>query len=298
MDFQPSLAGEWERNRVLTLDVADYLATMGNRRDWERAEKLTTCCRELYCDVDYRPERKRFWRVVDTNLACGLRECPMCRWRRSGRRWKEAYQGFPELRKSYPTGRFLHVTLTDRNVALEEVPEAVGRLKKGQRKLLRRKAIRHQGYLWGVEVTRSADGAANQHIHLLLMVPAGFLSGRHYLSRSAWQELWRVCLGVDFDPEVPVRPLQSVSEEGLREEVANVAGYACKAPDQKMVSDPEWYLRYLDNRRGNWYGKGGAFREYFKRKRNSGRRPRVRRVYVLEWGKERYRSAGMEERWF
>ena len=81
-------------------------------------------------------------------------------------------------RGGYPNARWMFLTLTVRNCAIEELGETLSRMNTAFQRLKDRKEFRPvQGWIRTTEVTRGSDGSAHPHFHTLMMVPPSMLSG-------------------------------------------------------------------------------------------------------------------------
>lgn len=286
------LSGEWAAKRLLADELIQYLHSTGNSEDEIRANRIRDCCSKLYYQERRPPNAPPYRRVVGSYRPCGLKGCPLCGWKKRGRRKRRASQGFERLRQQYPTARFLHLVLSDKNAELEDLPSANDSLRDARKKLVRRTKVPHLGYFWFIEVTES-DGVANQHLHLLLMLPAGYFAGRNYLSREKWVALWADCLGVPYDPIVRVITVGSdLSAEELAGRIINIVGYGSKLPDEVISTDPEWYLRYVRMKKGHLVGSGGTLRELVRKRKTRPRQGSPHEVGVVQWDEGSYLEAG------
>lgn len=192
---------------------------------------------------------------------CRLRHCPVCQWRRS-LRWKaRAYKVLPKVVEAYPTSRWLFLTLTQKNVPITELRETLKAMNRGFQRLVQLKAWPAVGWLRSTEVTRGRDGNAHPHFHCLLLVPAGYFSGKKYIKQADWVAMWRKCLRLDYNPILDVQAVK----EGSRpmELVPELLKYCTKESD--MVADREWFLeltRQMQKMRA--VATGGVLKDYLK----------------------------------
>jgi hypothetical protein len=63
-------------------------------------------------------------------------------------------------------------------------------------------------------VTRPAPDRYHAHYHVLLVLEPSYfdLDGKLHMTLEQWRDMWRGCLGVDYDPIVDVRVLDDVRE--------------------------------------------------------------------------------------
>ena len=221
----------------------------------------------------------RFGRVVDTETGellfrlrhaqfCRVRHCPVCQWRRALMWQARFYEALPTIQAAYPKARWLLLTLTVRNCAVDELGETLGAMNAAWRRLTLRKEFKPvKGWVRTTEVTRGADGSAHPHFHALLMVQSSFFKGSAYVKHSRWVELWQECARLDYAPNVDVRAVKAKRGQdeaaALSGAVAETLKYAVKPAD--MVADAEWFLemtRQLHKKR--FVATGGALKDVFR----------------------------------
>ncbi|RZF93667.1 Replication protein, partial [Klebsiella pneumoniae] len=185
------------------------------------------------------------------------------------------YQSLPRIVADYPDSRWMFLTLTVRNCAIEELGETLSRMNTAFQRLKDRKEFRPvQGWIRTTEVTRGSDGSAHPHFHTLMMVPPGMLNGKSYVRHERWVELWRECRRVSYDPNVDVRAvkprkpkdgesLACATAELVRGAVAETLKYSTKPAD--MVADPKWFLELTrQTHKRRFVATGGALKDVLK----------------------------------
>lgn len=200
---------------------------------------------------------------------CRVRHCPVCQWRKT-LMWKARfYKALPEIEKEHKTARWMFLTLTVENCDIKDLKTTLQWMNKSFKKLCLRKQFKDYniGFVKTTEITRSKNGTAHPHFHILLMQkPAYFVRG--YMKTSDWAELWRDCLGVSYTPITDVRIVKAkktgeASRSALAEAVAETLKYAVKPSD--MTKDREWFheltrqvfkLRFVST--------GGVLKDLFK----------------------------------
>lgn len=191
---------------------------------------------------------------------CRLRHCPVCQWRRS-LMWKaKAYKVLPKIVATFPTHRWLFVTLTLKNVPIAQLKETLKGMNKGFQRLSQLKSFPAIGWLRSTEVTKGKDGNAHPHFHCLLLVPASYF-GRNYIRQSEWVAMWRKSMRLDYDPILDVQAVKEGSQP--MELVPELLKYCVKESD--LVSDREWFLeltRQMHKMRA--IATGGVLKEYLK----------------------------------
>ena len=191
---------------------------------------------------------------------CRVARCPVCQWRRS-LMWKaKAYQVLPKIVEAYPEHRWLFITLTQKNVAIDDLRETLKSMNKGYQRMVQRKIWPGVGWLRATEVTCGRDGNAHPHFHSLVLVPKSFF-GRGYIRKPEWIELWCSCMRLNYKPVIDVRAVK----DGDRpmQLVPELLKYVTKESD--LVADREWFLeltRQLHKMR--LVATGGVLKQYLK----------------------------------
>lgn len=162
------------------------------------------------------------------------------------------YQSLPRIVADYPAARWMFLTLTVRNCAVDQLGVTLTTMNAAFQRLKDRKEFKPVlGWIRTTEVTRGHDGSAHPHFHTLMLVPPSMFSGRDYVTHYRWVELWRECLRIDYDPNVDVRAVKPrapadgesvvfLTAEVIRGAVAETLKYSTKPAD--MVADPDWFL--------------------------------------------------------
>jgi plasmid rolling circle replication initiator protein Rep len=201
---------------------------------------------------------------------CRVRHCPICQWRRSKRWIARFLKVIPEVLGKYPKGRFIFLTLTQRNVAVNELRVTLRAMSKAWDRMRKRKEFAAvSGWLRTVEVTRGADGSAHPHYHALILVPGDYFhTSVKYVTQVGWTKLWRESLKLDYDPIVHVtavkpkrgRPAKGETLPALVNAAREALKYAVKPSD--MTADGAWLLeltRQLDKLR--FIASGGVLKD-------------------------------------
>lgn len=196
---------------------------------------------------------------------CRVRHCPVCQWRRS-LMWKaKAYKVLPKIVEAYPTHRWLFLTLTQKNIPVADLRQALTDMNRAFQRLSQLKAFPAVGWLRSTEVTQGKNGTAHPHFHCLLMVSPGYFSGKNYIKQSEWVEMWRKSLRLDYSPVLDMQAVRQGSTP--MELVPELLKYCTKESD--LVSDREWFLeltRQMKKMRS--IATGGVLKEYLKELEN------------------------------
>jgi plasmid rolling circle replication initiator protein Rep len=191
---------------------------------------------------------------------CRVRHCPVCQWRRS-LRWKaKAYKVLPKIVENYPDHRWLFVTLTQKNIPIAELRDALSAMNKGYKRLIERKTWPAVGWLRSTEVTRGRRGDAHPHLHCLLMVPPSYF-GPDYISKAQWVKTWRDCIRLDYSPILDVQAVKTGEHPSSL--IPELLKYCTKESD--MVADREWFLEYTRQMfKMRCIATGGVLKEYLR----------------------------------
>ena len=189
----------------------------------KRLQDLYDCGDRLEFAVfaDGHKELRRAW-------FCRVRLCPMCMWRRSLKLAGKAKRAVDFIKSARPSTRFLFVTFTQRNCAGSELGATLTKMTSSFSKVMKDKRLGKTllGYLRSIEVTvNKQDWTCHPHIHAILAVRADYFT-RGYIKQLEWREMWRSATGLDYLPQVNVKPLKDSDWA-----VAEAAKYAAKGID-------------------------------------------------------------------
>ena len=246
----------WDKHRAFADRVESLYA--GTEFD-AYSQRIHFCSELLEFDLQHGEEALKL--KLRSARFCRVARCPVCQWRRS-LMWKaRAFQVLPKIVEAYPTHRWLFVTLTQRNVPIAELRNALKMMNKGYQRMIQRKVWPGGGWLRSTEVTRGRDGHAHPHFHCLVLVPGSYFAGRAYMRKADWIELWRDCMRFDYKPVIDVRAVK----QGDRpiQLVPELLKYVTKESD--LVADREWFLeltRQLHKMR--LIATGGILKEFLK----------------------------------
>lgn len=231
----PGRAGKerpWAEHR----SSAELLSLVYTRLNGDKAKRLRDCSPLLGFAIDPDTGKKR----LKTAWFCRVRLCPVCQWRRSLKIYGQAVQVISAADADKPHG-WIMLTLTVKNVDGCDLSNELDLMLQSWRRLTRCSAWRQRviGSMRSLEVTHNLnpDGANydtyHPHIHALLCVPTSYFSGRLYLSRAKWAQLWKEAAELDYTPEVYVSRVKGDSAGAL----AEVAKYASKPADYILPDD-------------------------------------------------------------
>lgn len=252
----------WQQRHRDGLLLAEIYATMAETATdpaapvaaWlSKAHRLESCAQ--YLEFARSPAGQL---TLHKGSFCRVRLCPMCQWRRSLKLGAQVRQVVETANAEHiaATGaawRWLLVTYTVRNVEGVDLGTAIDRMHRGLNNLTKCKTWRGavKGWLRATEVTHNTSPSSasydtyHPHMHLLLCVPAGYMSGRGYITQRGWAQLWQHYIGADYTPIVDVRAVKPEGGGRLSDlpatEQAAAMGKAC-AEVSKYAAKPADYI--------------------------------------------------------
>lgn len=248
----------WDKHRSNADKVAALYASGGT--EFQSYADRVTFCSELLQFGLVLGESDVLQLKLRAARFCRVRHCPVCQWRRS-LQWKaKTYKVLPKIIETYPTHRWLFLTLTQKNIPIFELKQTLVKMNRAFQRLSQLRAFPAIGWLRSTEVTRGKDSSAHPHFHCLLMVPSSYF-GRNYMKQSEWVEMWRRSLRLDYNPILDVQAVKQGSTP--MELVPELLKYCTKESD--LVADREWFLEFTRQiNRMKCVTTGGLFKEYLK----------------------------------
>ena len=213
----------WQLQRAAANRVAEAAAAAGYQA---HAQRMRDCGHLL--GGEYCPHCGRVH--ITRGNSCRVRLCPICGWRLTAKLYTQLTEELAELQHRYPAAEYIWLTLTLRNgTDPAALREDMRRMAAAWTSIARRRTT--QRWLIGAvrksELKLSMDGRTyNQHIHVLAAVHPVYWSGKCYLSKARWAQMWREAAGADYAPNVDVRKVR-----GDATGAAEVATYAVKPQD-------------------------------------------------------------------
>ena len=206
------------------------------------AERMLDCSQLLEFVVTSSEKQAIIFKLKSARF-CRVRYCPVCQWRRSLKWRARFFEALPKLLEDYPKVKFIFLTLTVKNCALEQLRLTIGGMNKAWNKLVKRRQFPALGWIKSIEVTKSKDLTAHPHFHCLLMVSSDYFE-RSYISHLLWGQLWRESLKVDYDPIVNVKKVKpKVGQDersGLMAAVCEILKYSVKPND--LIDNSDWLI--------------------------------------------------------
>jgi plasmid rolling circle replication initiator protein Rep len=150
------------------------------------------------------------------------------------------FQAIPKVIEAYPKHRWVFLTLTVRNCPLDELKATLGLMNKAWNRMILRKQFPAIGFVKSTEVTRSANGDAHPHFHVLMLVSSSYFGGQ-YIKQDEWRALWQQALRADYLPVVnvkAVKPRQGEPTNGVAIALLETLKYGVKESD--LMHEAGW----------------------------------------------------------
>lgn len=149
--------------------------------------------------------------------------------------WQQRmFKALPELTDF----RWLLLTLTVKNCDVQDLKSTISTMQKAWSKLRRRKFFGQKiyGYVKSLEITRSENGQAHPHFHIMLLVKPSYFKN-DYMTKKAWAEEWQSVLDVDYQPVCDIRAITDKKGKGLGGAVLEVLKYEMKSAELLQYPD-------------------------------------------------------------
>jgi len=248
----------WDRHRS---DADDVARIYGTDKEFHGVGGRVSLCSWLL-GFKWAPDRldpSAFTLKLRAARFCRVRHCPICQWRRSLMWLARFIQALPKVIEQRPTARFVFLTLTRRNVPIDELRGTLREMNKAWERLVKRKGFKIViGWIRTTELTRGQDGTAHPHFHVLLMVPSNYFT-KNYITQAEWAQLWKDALRADYEPIVDVRAVKGDVIPAARETLK----YSVKPADMK--ADPSWFLEMTRQlRKLRFIASGGLLKDVLR----------------------------------
>lgn len=225
------LREKYEPKKKDNMHLADAYQMAGMDNSANKAVRLATCARYLEFAIPPDASDKRY-KIVKTS-SCHVRLCPVCQWRRSLNTYRNLAQVYssPALKKY----KHMFVTLTQKNVPLEELGAEVKRISDAYASMMRRQPCKGivKGYTRTIEVTINEDGTCHPHIHAIWTVAKSY-GHKEYIRQRDLCVMWADTLGINYIPVCHMKMISKVDGKS----VAEVAKYSVK-PAEYITDRPE-----------------------------------------------------------
>lgn len=276
-DINPNTGkkNDWQGLKFKSLDVADTFRALATDKDdlyfIRRADKVAGCSNFL----EFRRYLETNERRLHRGYFCKDPLCPICMVRRSKKIYGQVAKVMDLAIKDY---EFLFLTLTIKNCEPDKLSETMDLMFNAWHKMFMRKPIKNafKGYFRALEVTHNTDinspsyDTYHPHFHAILAVNKSYFKGREYLNQKELTEIWKSCLGVDYDPHVHVTKFRSKTKKEISKSLAEAAKYTVKDSDYLIDGDFELtkasiYILALALKRRRLIAFGGVLKEIHKK---------------------------------
>lgn len=230
----------WRRHKMDARSVAKSMyriAAAHPRRDAafkKKADRIWNCSNYLVFAQNVNTETGETSRKLVAANFCRDRLCPMCAWRKSLVTFHQVSEIMDYIDRERPGLVPLFLTLTMRNVQLDQLGDGIERILKAWRLMMNKGNNRKPhhvtvGWMRTLEITyNKATGEWHPHIHAIILVePDYFTNPEKYIDHDEWVSEWRRALKADYDPSVDVRTIKRARAHA----VAEVSKYTVKPGD-------------------------------------------------------------------
>lgn len=261
----------WEDHHAVKDLVQSVFSGAPGMSQVRRGERMINCAPFLIFKIFTDPESRELVHKLRYAEFCRVRLCPTCMWRKSMAWRARFYQAWPCILSDHPKARYFHLVLTVPNCSIEDLRATIDRINKAWYRMISRKTWPALGFIKSIEVTRDKWGKSHPHLHALMMVDAGYFSGRNYMNRDDWRSYWLSALRIPLDSNCIhpfIRAVKGGADE-VSKAVLEVSKYAVKMKAMTNVlrhkPGREWFLE-LDRQ---LYGTravslGGILAKYLK----------------------------------
>lgn len=221
----------WRDKKLANLTYAEYLRVLA----FKKAYNVKECGNVLTFRKMAKKGSQGQLKLYQTWF-CHGRLCPMCNWRRRIKQSGELKQILSEAVKREPKGRFIFLTLTEKNADSEDLKQALRDMTKAFTKLMNYKKVKQNllGYVRSTEITVNDErGDYHQHMHAILLVKANYFNNA-YIPQKEWVKLYQRARKLDYAPSVRVEVIKPNKEKGKNSLVASAyetAKYQVKDSD-------------------------------------------------------------------
>jgi plasmid rolling circle replication initiator protein Rep len=222
----------WREKKMRGILTADSFERLGETK---RAGRIRDCGTFL----EFKKNEETGQKFLSAANFCRERLCPMCQWRRSLRVFYECSIVLDIAEAKHQELMPLFLTLTLKNCKAEagELSKTLDVIFKGWHRFINHSKMKKvlAGWFRALELTyNKKTNEFHPHIHALILVDKDYFK-KGYLETSEWVRLWRMSLGIDYDPICDIRRIRN--NKNRRKGIAEVAKYTVK--DTEIISHEE-----------------------------------------------------------
>lgn len=255
--------GKWDNHKTAVDEVSFFYHTSADPRHQKYANRVFQCAeilRFMYVDDLTTGESKL--KLKNAHF-CRVRLCPICQWRRSAAWRARLFQNLPKIFEEYKNLSFIFLTLTVKNININNLSEELSKMNSAWNKLRLNKKFKSSilGYIRATEVTKNKDDA-HPHFHCILAVKNSYFK-KNYIKQAEWAEMWKSCLKVDYLPVIDVRKIKSTDNQIESKAIIETLKYTTKISD--LLEDQTWFLTLTEQLRNKRFlATGGIFKDILK----------------------------------
>ena len=181
---------------------------------------------------------------------CRGRLCTGCQMRRSLKCFSTTVKIVHHLQHENPSLQFILLTLTVPNVTIDRLDETVDHMFGSWKKLMNRRGVKriNKGYLRCLEITYNQKrDDFHPHFHALIAVNKSFFTGKYYIKRNDWLEMWRDSTEQPEITQVDVRKVKADTPEQVLKACGEIAKYSTKTWDSATKKSNRQFLGRTDD---------------------------------------------------
>ena len=163
------------------------------------------------------------------------------------------YKNIESVMNSYPSHRWIFLTLTVKNPHVTDLRSTIREMNQGWQRMTQTKRFRGvvDGFIRTTEVTRpqkkGQEMDAHPHFHAMLLVRSTYFN-RDYIKQSEWVEMWVKAMRLDYYPQVNVQAVKpnkrktpEQNQAALHNAILETFKYSVKPSDMLAHDDQgEW----------------------------------------------------------
>ncbi len=181
----------------------------------QRAARMHDCGKILAFDRYRIGDREERLRILANGSFCRERLCPTCMKRNSAWQHVRLSKAVEHYLRANPLHQALLLTLTVRNMPVDQLRDWLGRLFKAFWKLMRYKRVKNAVPTWyrTTEITQNAEtGDVHPHLHIVLFCPPEYFKRAKnlYITQPEWAAMFKRALQVDYTPVCDIRAMPGV----------------------------------------------------------------------------------------
>lgn len=237
----------WQVYRKTSLILSQAIAA--NRDEYARNEVARTeACASSLSFKECIQDKTHPKKLTQANF-CRNRLCVGCQMRRSLKCFSTTVKIVHYLQHEHKDLQFIFLTLTVPNAPIDELGKTVQHMFDSWTKLTKRRGVKKimQGYLRCMEITYNHQrDDYHPHFHALIAVKKSFFTGKNYIKRDKWLEMWRESTKQPEITQVDVRKVKANTDEEVLKACGEIAKYSTKTWSTSSKQSNRKFLGKLD----------------------------------------------------